>query len=132
MKKRVIITLLVLATLVAMLGLAGCNVTVFSGTSVNSKEITKATSWHITASSLNGHGTRTVNMSPDGLSALNVTSMNAAGNITLTLSQGDTTSTVDISGNYSGSIDTSKFAAGKLNLRLDYANAKDVDVYLSW
>jgi len=128
MKKRLFALLGVL--LVLTVALTGC--TVFSGSAAGRLSITKAASWTITASSVNGHESRKVNMSADNLAALKVVSTNNEGTVSLVITEGDNTRTVDISGQYSGNIDTSGFTAGKINLRLNYEKVKDANIIITW
>jgi len=131
MKKRSFAVLGII--IILTIALAGCsNSVVFSGVSVNRVSRAKATSWTIAAASINGHESRTVNLTADNLAALNVVSANSAGSISLLITQGNTTKTVDISGQYSGNPDMSGFTAGKVNLRLDYGSAKDINISITW
>jgi len=131
MKKSPFVVMGILVVLVVVL--AGCaNAVLFSGTSVNRMSVSKATSWTTTASYVDGNESRTVNMSADDLAALNVTSTNSSGTLSFTITQGDAKRTVDISGQFSGSIDTSGFTAGKVSMRLDYTSAKDTNISITW
>ncbi|MCL2343519.1 MAG: hypothetical protein FWC62_06450 [Firmicutes bacterium] len=128
MKKKIFAALCVFVVLTVLF--AGCSV--FVGAEFNRISVVKGTTWTITASSLNGHESRTINMSADNLAALKVDSTNSAGTMSLTITQGSTTRTVDISNQFSGNIDTSGFTAGKVSFRLDYGSAKDVKITINW
>ena len=109
----------------------GCS-TLFAGSSVNLTSNTSATSWTVTADSVNGHSSRTVRMTADNLAALTVTSSNSDGTVELVLTEGSVTQTYDLSGSFSDGIDTSAFTPGKIQLRLNYTNAKGVNISIRW
>ncbi|MCL2343518.1 MAG: hypothetical protein FWC62_06445 [Firmicutes bacterium] len=128
MKKKIFAALCVFAMLTVLL--AGCHVVY--GDSINCVSLLKGTTWTVTASFVDGHESRTVDMSADNLAALKVDSTNSAGTISLKLTQGSTTRTVDISNQFSGNIDTSGFTAGKVDMRVDYKSAKDIKITINW
>lgn len=92
----------------------------------------KADSWTISASTLKGHAIRRIDFSSDNLSALHIDNANSGGTVSLTITQGDTEKTFDINENFSGDIDMSGFKSGRISLRLDFKEAKDVKLVMKW
>ena len=130
MLKKLLVAVGIFAVLTILL--AGCNATISSGSFVDHSSNAKSTSWTVSASSANGYESRTIDMSADNLSALNVVSSNSDGTVSLVITQGDNTQTVDINQQFSGNIDTSRFSPGKVELRLNYDNAKNMFIAINW
>jgi hypothetical protein len=88
--------------------------------------------WKAELLTANGHSRVDYTFSADDLASMRVDSTNSAGRISLVITQGDVERTIDISGEYSGDIDMSAFKPGRLRLLLNYENAEEVDVVVSW
>ncbi len=132
MKKRLVICVGILALLTVIL--AGCGgMTMSSSWSHTGLSHTEEeNSWEITASKVNGHTSRSQEFSADNLAALHVQNTNGAGNVSVLLTQGDTEKTVDVTGEFNESIDMAGFEAGSLTLRLNFENAEDVSIMITW
>ena len=129
MKRRFASILAVLIILTVVL--VGCSNVTFSS-AVNYSSVETPTSWTITASSINSQESRTVSMSAENLNALAVASSNSEGSISLVITQGDITRTVDISGQFSGRIGAKDFSPGRIEMDLHFEHAKDARVNISW
>jgi len=115
--------------------LAGCGAlsTSFSGSDRNSSSRLTADGWTYTADSVNGRlTTRNLTLTAENLASLHVESRIGSGGASLILMQGDNERTIDISGNFSGYIDTSGFEPGDIRLRLQYDSARNVNVSITW
>jgi len=88
--------------------------------------------WTISAKTINGHVSQTIDFSSDDLAALHVKNTNSDGKVSLVLTEGIATKTFDVTGTYDGSIDTSAFTPGKITIRLNLENAKNIDVSVNW
>jgi hypothetical protein len=133
MKRKMWSVIGILAVLVFVL--VGCNGTGVVNTgwsSSNELTVREIDSWSYTASRINGNARRDINFSAEGLSNLYVSSSNGEGSIRLTLSQGDVEETFDISGSFSGYIDTSAFEPGQIRVALRFDNAQDIDLFINW
>jgi len=128
MKKRFFVMVGVLIILTTLL--SGCMTSSYSGVNVSSAFLPDH--WSISASSINGYFSKTVNFSADQMAALQVKNTNSDGTVTLTLAQGSTVKTFDVSGTYEGNIDMSAFTTGKISMRLDFGSAKEVKTTMSW
>ena len=132
MKKR-LVTLLGISAII-LFALTGCvgNSMSFAWSIIGGSHTEGNNSWTITANTVNGHASRKINFSADNLAALHVKNTNSEGKVSITLTQGNTEKTFDVSGTFDGSIDTSAFAPGKITIRLDFESAKTVDVAVNW
>jgi len=130
MKKRHIALVGILALLVIVL--AGCSVTTTSWSGTGLSKSLGSTGWTVSARTVNGHIAGKVSFAADNLAALHVDSANSGGTVTLTLTQGDVKSTVDISGEYNENVDMSDFAPGSIQLRLDFERAEAVKTVVRW
>ena len=54
------------------------------------------------------------------------------GAITLVLIQDDITEVFELSRGFNGTLDTGNFEAGRILMRLNFVNAEDVDLSVSW
>ena len=130
MKKRIILFALVLAIFSVMV--AGCNYMSNAWSCTGLSNNLNNDSWVLKANSVNGHGIGKIVLTSDTLATVHIDSTNSDGTVSLIISQGDTERTVDINKNFSGNIDMSGFTAGRINFRLDFANAKDVNFSMNW
>jgi len=89
-------------------------------------------SWTITARSLNGMAERRLDLSAEELSAIQVDISDNNGAITLVLIQDDITEVFELSRGFNGTLDTGNFEAGRILMRLNFVNAEDVDLSVSW
>ena len=128
MKKRIVVFIGVVTILAVVL--AGCVTSSLSGT-IMTKNLSTG-NWTISANTVNGHISQKVDFSSADLAALYVRNTNSSGTVSLVLTQGDISKTFDVSGSFNGSIDTSAFAPGKITIRLNLDNAKDVSVNVKW
>ncbi|MCL2351860.1 MAG: hypothetical protein FWC55_04930 [Firmicutes bacterium] len=131
MRKR-LITLGLLAALTAALVSCGEETMSNAWSATNAAWDLQSDSWTITADSVNGHATRNVTLSSDSLVAMHAKTANSSGRISLVATQGSTERTFDINGDFDENIDMSDFSQGKVSLRLEFEDAKDVDVFLNW
>lgn len=132
MKKRSIALLGILTIFVVMLAGCGGRAISFSWFAVGESHSSGVSSLAISAQSVNGHASRNVTFTPDNLAALHAKNTNSSGKVLLVLKQGDTEKVFDISKDFDGKIDTSAFKEGEINLRLNFENAENMNVYLSW
>ena len=89
-------------------------------------------SWRVAPIRANGSSRIDYTFNAANLAAMRVNSTNSEGKITLKFIQGDNEKAVDITGDFNDSIDMSGFASGKIRVRLEYDNARDVDCIISW
>jgi len=132
MKKR-FFALIGIFTLLSII-LAGCggNYMSYSWSVTGESHTLGDNNWTITASTVNGHASRNVNLTSDNLTALHVKNTNSNGKVSLALTQGNAEKTFDVSGTFDGNIDASSFTPGKITIRLNFENAKTVDVAVNW
>jgi len=128
MKKGYIALIGLLAILVVVM--AGCITSSLTG-SMMTKNLTNG-HWRITANTLGGHVSQTIDASAEDLAALYVKNANSSGTVSLVLTQDDTSKTYDVSGSFDGSIDTSMFIPGKVTIRLNIIGARNIDVTVKW
>jgi len=136
LKKPIIIIIIAIA--IVVVGTAVTIAVVFSGGNYNSWSGTMMSSshsdsgWAITARTVNGRSTRTVDFDPGNLSALRIESINEGGSVYFTMTQGNVERVTDISGGFRDRIDTSGFDTGRIRLRLNFERASEVIVVVSW
>ena len=93
----------------------------------------EADSWLITVNRVNGHARRDIDFTAESLSALHVESTNSDGSVSLLITQGEVTRTIDLTGEFNQVLDISNdFQPGSVRLRLEFENAETVRVSLSW
>jgi hypothetical protein len=131
MKKLSAIAIIVALVLV-LVGCGGTGVVTSGWSSSGEQTVREVDSWSYTASRINGNARRDIDFSAGGLANLHVNSENSEGSIRLTLSQGDVEESFDISGSFSGNIDTSAFEPGQIRVALRFDNAQDIDLYINW
>ena len=135
-RKNILLIALILAVVgsfnLLLFLLIGGNAGVYSwgGTMLSRSE--KADSWAISANTVTGSGRRTINFSEDNLSALRAENTNDEGTVLLKLTQGDNEKTIDISGEFGESIDTSGFLPGKIKMRVEFTKVKKLKLNISW
>ena len=129
MKSGFIALIGVLALFSAILAGCGSGASSFKGTNISSSSTSDK--WEISATTLNGHFTRTIKFEADNLAALRAKS-DGGGSVTLTLSQGGVSKTFDISGAFDAHIDAGEFKPGEIKARLDFRKASDVNVVINW
>jgi len=101
-----------------------------SGTLTHENEVD---SWLISINRVNGSSRRDINFTTESLTSLHVENTNSDGNVSLVISQGETEQTIDISDNFNEILDISDtFEPGSIRLRLEFENAENVRVSLSW
>jgi len=100
-----------------------------SGTLVNERE---TDSWFISVGRANGHIRRDATFAADSLELVQIRSFNADGEITLTFTQGDSETVIDLSGGLDGFMNLIQFEPGTIGIRLDFNNATDIDIYIDW
>lgn len=132
MKKLIVLGV----ALLLVISLVGCG---NGSTSVSSRWSTRGLSqdsrldsWTITARSIDGMAERTIDLSAEELSAIQVDISDNRGAITLVLIQGDITEVFELSRGFNGTLDTDSFEAGQILMRLNFANAEDVDLSVTW
>jgi archaellum component FlaG (FlaF/FlaG flagellin family) len=131
MSKRLIAFIGALALVAALAGCGGNSMS-NAWSALNESHTIEAESWTISASAVNGHAARKVNLSSDNLAALHVKNTNRGGKVFLVLAQGGAEESFDVSGSFDGSIGAGAFLPGKITMRLNFESAKDVDVAVSW
>lgn len=92
----------------------------------------KDDAWSTTASGINGYCRVDKTLSADNLAAFHVSSTNNGGKVFLIVTQGDAEKTFEVTGEYNDTVDMSEFEPGRIRLRLEFENAKDVNVSVSW
>ena len=90
------------------------------------------TSWTISAKTVKGHFNRTINLKVDEPIVFNIIGNSKDGGIYFIMSQDDTEVVTDISGVFIGTVDTSGFEPGTVQLQLVFKNAFDVSVIITW
>ncbi|MCL2198535.1 MAG: hypothetical protein FWB80_06400 [Defluviitaleaceae bacterium] len=88
--------------------------------------------WRVSPARANGSSRVNYTFTAANLEALTVRSTNAEGNISLTLTQGDTEKTIDITSQFYKNLDMNGFESGRIRLHLVFENARDVDTLISW
>ncbi|MCL2719607.1 MAG: hypothetical protein FWE14_12610 [Lachnospiraceae bacterium] len=66
------------------------------------------------------------------LEAMTVRSTNTEGRVRLTFTQGGTETTFDLTGEFHENVDMSSFYPGRIRLRLEFKDARNVDTVVSW
>jgi subtilisin-like proprotein convertase family protein len=61
-----------------------------------------------------------------------VSSVNDGGEVSLTISQGDVTVTIDLTGDFRGNIDMSRFSPGRVRLQLNFDRASGIGTTIQW
>jgi len=101
-----------------------------SGTLTHNNEVD---SWLISVNRVNGNSRRDITVTSESLTALHVENTNSNGSVNLIITQGETERMIDISGNFNEILDISDdFEPGSIRLRLEFENAENVRVSLSW
>ena len=101
-----------------------------SGTLTHNNEVD---SWLISVNRVNGNSRRDITFTSESLTALHVENTNSNGSVNLIITQGETERMIDISGNFNEILDISDdFEPGSIRLRLEFENAENVRVSLSW
>ena len=88
--------------------------------------------WRVRSSRANGYSRVYYIFDETDLATMHVNSRNATGSIHLTFTQGDLERTVDISNEYYGYIDLSGFEPGEVRLRLEFEDAVQINITISW
>ena len=88
--------------------------------------------WRATPYRANGTSRIDYTFTSANLEAMTVKSTNSDGNIFLTLTQGEREKTFDITGEFIQNIDISDFEPGRIRLRLNFQNARNIDTLISW
>lgn len=88
--------------------------------------------WTFNALSANGTATRTARLNENELTAFRVDSINANGDVFLTITQGNTTNTIDISKGFDGYIDMSEFTPGRIRMELNFERVEGVNTAIRW
>ena len=127
-KNRLVIIIIITALVIALAGCTGATVKSLSGSGVQSYTPQR---WKMTGS-WNGYVSRTYKLTADNADTIYIESKNDSGTMTLLITQADQERSIDISDNYSGNIDLSGFEIGKVKVRLDIANAKGIELLITW
>ena len=88
--------------------------------------------WRAIPYRANGNSRIDYTFTDTNLEAMTVKSTNSEGRISLTFIQGDMERTFDITGEFHENIDMSDFQPGRIRLRLDFENARNIDTLISW
>ena len=133
MKKKVILVgaLLLLTLVLAACGYGG-TATTSSWSNTNLAHSSQTDSWSISATSINGHSQRRLDLTADELANIHVSNSSSAGVVNIVLIQGDLEQVFNVEGQFSGTLDTSAFEAGRIRMRAVFANARDVDLSINW
>jgi len=99
-----------------------------SGLSANSQ----ASSWSITARSVNGNSLRRLDLTAAELANIHIVSSHTAGVVNVVLIQDGDEQVFSIESGFDGILDTSNFEAGRIRMRIVFANAQDVDIAVNW
>ena len=130
MKKAISIVLVT----ILLLTLVGCNAQSMTNswkcTNLNNEMTTKG--WKIQAQSIEGYASRKLDFNAENLVALHVDNVNSAGEVLLIISQDSVSQTFTLSPNFSGRLDLGKFSPGKITVRLEFKNAKGIDLTMVW
>jgi hypothetical protein len=118
---------IIAALVLVLIGCGGTGVVTTGWSSSGEQTVSEVDSWSYTASRINGNARRDIDFSAGSLANLHINSGNSEGSIWLTLSQGDLEESFDISGSFSGNIDTSAFEPGQIRVALRFDNAQDID-----
>jgi hypothetical protein len=88
--------------------------------------------WNFDARSANGRTSRTPMLTAEELDSFFVSSANDGGEMNLTISQGDVTVTIDLTGDFRGNIDMSRFSPGRVRLQLNFDRASGIGTTIQW
>ena len=88
--------------------------------------------WRASPSRANGNSRVDYTFTAANLEAMTVRSTNSEGSMSITFIQGNIERTFDITGEFHENIDMSDFEPGRIRLRLEFENARDVDTVVSW
>ena len=94
--------------------------------------VMEADRWEVHVASVNGRAWRDINFSAENLGAIRVKSTNNYGEARLTLIQGYTRMTIDLTEEFYGLLDTGDFEPGEIRLQLDFINAESVSISINW
>ncbi|MCL1936626.1 MAG: hypothetical protein FWF57_09675 [Defluviitaleaceae bacterium] len=98
---------------------------------MNSVQTTTGNTWVWSARSGNGSRTRNLNLNLYDLENVTLTSSSFAGEIYLSLSQGENEKIINVS-NFEGNIDMSDFVAGRISFKLEFHEVSDFNINLRW
>jgi len=120
-----------------MLGILLMLVTVLTSCTANGGWIMLSSSstdngWTLTAKSADTGESHFADLDDAALAAFQVKSTSSTGKSFLTITQGDTEISIDISGEFDENIDMSGFEPGQIKFHLNFEKANDVDVAISW
>lgn len=136
MKFRVIIigvvVMLVIAAIVLAIAFTREGVVVKSGMISGGLSYVQDDTWSTSASKINGYCRVDKTFNSDNLAAFRVDGTNSGGKVFLTLIQGDVEKTIEITGEFNDEIDMSECKPGRIRLRLEFENAEDIDISVSW
>jgi|GEM_PF-1890489 len=94
------------------------------------------TTWEITANSLRGNGRRDISLTAEQLAAFHVQSGMTSGTVSLTLTQGETLQTWELSNgsdeNIGNFLTLDAFLPGQIRLELNFDRTENVNVYVDW
>ena len=93
---------------------------------------TRNQEWVMTGRSANGSRSHSPTLSATQLGNLAVSSTNSEGAIMLVLTQGSIREVVDITGDFFGTINTSSFQPGRINMRVQFYQARDINITINW
>ena len=131
--KRIIAFFSILTFFAAVLSGCGANTTIASwttsGTVTNQSEDER---WFLAVGRANGHIRRDANFTQDNLDFFFIRSSNTEGEVRLTLIQDDTEIEFVLYPGLNDFINVGGLQPGNIRLRLDFDNATDVEVMITW
>lgn len=136
MKKKYVIVgaaaIVLIAAIVLAIVFTREGVVVKSGAVAGGLSYVENDIWKTTASKINGYCRVDKTFDSDNLATFHVNGTNNGGKVFLIMSQGDIERTIEITGEYDKKIDMSEFTPGRVRLRLDFENAEDIHILISW
>ena len=128
---KILLAFSVVVIMLFVVGCSGISVTTrwsYTGLSQNNQ----IDSWTINATTIDGLAERNLDLSAAELATIEVDSNDNVGAVTLVLIQGDITEVFELSRGFNGILDTSNFEAGQILMRLNFVNARAVDLSVNW
>lgn len=127
-----VVLILLIASIMLVIVFTREGVVVKSGKISGGLSYVKDDTWSTSASKINGYCKVDKTFNSDNLAAFCVSSTNSDGKVFLKLIQGDVEKTIEITGEFNDKIDMSEFKSGRIRLRLEFEEAEDIDISISW
>lgn len=127
-----LLIILVIAIIVLAITFTREGAVIKSGAISNGMSYVKNNMWSTHASKINGYCRVDKKFTSTDLANFRVNSSNIGGEIFLILIQGDIEKKIEISKEFNKKIEMNAFEAGRIRLRLEFEQAKDLKVFITW